>query len=57
MKGNTLRGKTPVSAGQKVESLVKLRNAKSGRVRGAINLNGVLSCQTGIIPPGSYLGT
>jgi len=54
MKGNTLRAKCQSADGK--WNAVELRNARSC-ADGVINLNGVLSCQSGIIPPGSYLST
>ena len=54
MKGSTLRAKCQAADGK--WNLAELRNAKSC-ADGVINMNGVLSCQTGIIPPGSYLST
>jgi hypothetical protein len=54
MKGNTLHAKCQSADGK--WNAVELRNARSC-ADGVINLNGVLSCQAGIIPPGSYLST
>ncbi len=54
MKGNTLRAQCQSVDGK--WNSVELRNAKSC-AQGLTNINGVLSCQTGIIPPGSYIGT
>lgn len=54
MKGNTLRAKCQSADGK--WGAAELRNARSC-ANGVVNLNGVLSCQAGIIPPGSYLST
>jgi hypothetical protein len=54
MKGSTLHAKCQAADGK--WNAAELRNAKSC-ANGVVNLNGVLSCQTGIIPPGSYLST
>jgi hypothetical protein len=54
MKGSTLHAKCQSADGK--WNAAELRNAKSC-ADGVVNLNGVLSCQTGIIPPGSYLST
>jgi len=54
MNGSTLHAKCQSADGK--WAAAELRNAKSC-ANGVINLNGVLSCQSGIIPPGSYLAT
>ena len=54
MKGNTLHAKCQSADGK--WNAVELRNARNC-ADGVIDLNGVLSCQSGIIPPGSYLST
>jgi hypothetical protein len=54
MKGSTLKAKCQAADGK--WNAAELRNARNCSY-GVINMNGVLSCQTGVIPPGSYLGT
>ncbi len=52
MKGSTLHAKCQASDGKYVDA--KLNDAQKCS-DGVINLNGVLSCQTGLLPPGSYV--
>lgn len=52
MKGSTLRAKCQTAGGQM--AVAELKNA-SRCSDGVVNLNGILSCQAGTIPPGSYL--
>jgi hypothetical protein len=52
MKGSTLHAKCQTADGKLVDA--KLNNADKCS-DGVINLNGILSCQAGLIPPGSYV--
>jgi hypothetical protein len=54
MKGSTLYADCQSADGKVAPA--KLENATRCS-SGVINLNGILSCQSGIIPPGSYLAT
>jgi hypothetical protein len=54
MKGSTLHAKCQTSDGK--WAAAKLNNADKCS-DGVINLNGVLSCQAGLLPPGSYVDT
>lgn len=54
MKGATLHAKCQTADGKWADT--KLENA--GKCAdGVINLNGILSCQAGLLPPGSYVQT
>ncbi|MBZ5531626.1 MAG: CVNH domain-containing protein [Acidobacteriia bacterium] len=52
MKGSTLHAQCQAAGGKYVDA--KLKDAQKCS-DGVINLNGVLSCQTGLLPPGSYV--
>ena len=52
MKGSTLHAKCQTSEGKWVDAKLDKANQCSD---GVINLNGILSCQTGLLPPGSYV--
>lgn len=54
MRGTTLYASCPTVGGQMVAARLDHAERCSD---GIINLNGVLSCQQGTIPPGSYLST
>ncbi len=54
MKGSTLQANCPDSDGKFAPT--KLDHADQC-ADGVINLNGILSCQSGTIPPGSYLSS
>lgn len=54
MKGTTLHAKCQTADGKWADA--KLANAGQC-ADGVINLNGILTCQAGLLPPGSYVGT
>jgi len=54
MKGTTLRANCQTAEGRMTPAT--LQNAAHCS-DGVVNLNGILSCQSGTIPPGSYLST
>ncbi len=54
MKGTTLRAKCQTADGQWSPAELKNANRCSD---GVVNVNGILSCQAGTIPPGSYLSS
>lgn len=54
MKGTTLRAKCLTAGGQLAPAELKNANRCSD---GVVNVNGILSCQAGTIPPGSYLSS
>lgn len=54
MKGTTLQAKCQTAEGKLVPA--RLEHADQC-ADGVVNLNGILSCQSGTIPPGSYLSS
>ncbi|HYX53794.1 MAG TPA: CVNH domain-containing protein [Candidatus Limnocylindrales bacterium] len=54
MKGTTLHAKCLTAGGQLASVEMKNANRCSD---GVVNINGILSCQAGTIPPGSYLSS
>lgn len=54
MKGTTLQANCQASDGKIFPARLEHADRCSD---GVINLNGILSCQTGTIPPGSYLSS
>ena len=54
MRGTTLRAKCQTADGQWSPAELKNANRCSD---GVVNVNGILNCQAGTIPPGSYLSS
>jgi hypothetical protein len=52
MKGSTLHARCQTADGKWADAKLEKANQCSD---GVINLNGILSCQTGLLPPGSYV--
>jgi hypothetical protein len=54
MKGSTLHAKCQTAEGKWVDAKLDKATQCSD---GVVNLNGILSCQAGLLPPGSYVPT